>query len=87
MKIDLQGRFGKRTIKVFGKVNFIRLFLMLDKVTFDENVNVLERRFIRFIHIYRTFMTFFPKLKILKFPFLGSARAFNWEEDKYTLRR
>ena len=26
-----------------GKVTFTRLFLMLDKVTFDEHVNILER--------------------------------------------
>ena len=37
---------------------------MLDKVTFDEQVNVLEIFYI--IHIYKILIALFPKLKVLK---------------------
>ena len=34
---------------------------MLDKVTFDEHVNALERYWI-YLHIYKTLMALFPRL-------------------------
>ena len=37
------GKVMERSWKGHGKVSFTRPFLILDKVTFDEKVNVLER--------------------------------------------
>ena len=45
-----------------GKVTFTRLFLMLCKVTFDEEVNILERYCKGNVPL--TFL--FPKSKVLK---------------------
>ena len=48
--------------KCDGKVTFTRHFLMLDKVTFGEYINALERWYI--VHIYKTLIALFPKLKV-----------------------